>query len=192
MKVSNIILSTALSLAIWSGGPIDLSAQMAENHQMSHTDGAFERKPVMPGQDAFGAVQEIVGILEQDRSTDWARVDIGGLRAHLVDMNRLIMDVSVIERPVEGGLDVWVSGSGATRQAIRNMVPAHAPMIDSLNGWKVKAELTAQGARLTVTSQDAREIDHIRGLGFFGLMVTGSHHQSHHLSLARGENVHAN
>ena len=31
------------------------------------------------------------------------------------------------------------------------------------------------------------EIQHIRGLGFIGLLVSGSHHQPHHLAIAKGE-----
>jgi hypothetical protein len=71
------------------------------------------------------------------------------------------------------------------------MVTAHAPMIDGINGWAVKSKKTDTGAKLIVTSKNAKEIVHIRGLGFYGLLVTGSHHQSHHLSLARGVNAHA-
>jgi hypothetical protein len=44
--------------------------------------------------------------------------------------------------------------------------------------------------RLTVTSSERAEIAHIRGLGFIGLMVSGSHHQPHHLMMANGEHVH--
>jgi hypothetical protein len=35
-----------------------------------------------------------------------------------------------------------------------------------------------------------KETRHIRGLGFAGLMVSGSHHQAHHLALAKGEPMH--
>jgi hypothetical protein len=30
-------------------------------------------------------------------------------------------------------------------------------------------------------------LHHIRGLGFIGLIVSGSHHQPHHLAMAKGE-----
>ena len=40
---------------------------------------------------------------------------------------------------------------------------------------------------LTVTAKDARQTAKIRGLGFSGVMATGSHHQMHHLAIARGE-----
>ena len=91
---------------------------------------------------------------------------------------------------IDGGLEMVVTGRGRTLRAIRAMVPAHAPMIDGRDGWTAKAEVTAKGAKLTVTAANAKEVAHIRGLGFYGLMVSGSHHRTHHLGLARGENVH--
>jgi len=118
-------------------------------------------------------------------------VDIATLRAHLVDMNRLVMDTDVYEKNIDGGLEITVTGKGHTLRATQAMVPAHAPMIDGQNGWTAKAEVTATGAKLIVTSAKVKEVAHIRGLGFFGLMVSGSHHQRHHLGLSRGENVHA-
>jgi len=41
----------------------------------------------MPGQDAFGAIQEIVQILDADPKTDWSKVDLEALRQHLIDMD---------------------------------------------------------------------------------------------------------
>ena len=43
--------------------------------------------PPMPGQDAFGAIQEIVQILDADPKTDWSKVDLEALRQHLIDMD---------------------------------------------------------------------------------------------------------
>jgi len=160
-------------------------------HPQRHAAKSSGGNPTLPGQDAFGAIQEIITILEADSSTDWSSVAITTLRAHMVDMNRLVMETDVRERTIDGGLEMTVTGQGRTLQAIQAMVPAHAPMIDGLNGWTAKAEMTANGAKLTVTSVDVKEIAHIRGLGFYGLMTSGSHHQIHHLGLARGEAVHA-
>ena len=44
--------------------------------------------PTMPGQAAFGAIQEIVGILEADPKTDWSKVNLKALRQHLIDMSK--------------------------------------------------------------------------------------------------------
>lgn len=165
---------------------------MASNNHDMMPDG---RQPTLPGQDAFGAMQEIISILEADPDTDWSRVNISGLRAHLVDMNRLVMDTEVVETRIEGGLRIIVSGKGVSGQdntitTIHAMLPAHAPMINGLNSWTAHAETTPTGARLTVTANTKKEIAHIRGLGFYGLMASGAHHQTHHIGLARGENVH--
>jgi hypothetical protein len=43
---------------------------------------------------------------------------------------------------------------------------------------------------LTVTSSDPKEVQHIRGLGFIGILVSGSHHQPHHMAMAKGEFPH--
>ena len=145
----------------------------------------------LAGQDAFGAIQEIIAILEADASTDWTKVDISALRSHLVNMNRLVIDAEVAEETIAGGLRIAISGQGKTLDAVQEMVIAHASTINGYNGWSVIAELTSQGATLTATSGDEGEAAHIRGLGFFGLMASGSHHQMHHLSLARGESMHS-
>ena len=147
--------------------------------------------PTMPGQGAFGAIAEIVSILEADDQTNWAQVDITSLRNHLASMNRLVMEASVQETRIVGGLELVITGNGQTINAIQEMVPAHTPMINGFNGWSVKSELVSKGAKLTVTSNEKNKTSHIRGLGFYGLMVSGSHHQIHHLALARGENIHA-
>jgi hypothetical protein len=102
----------------------------------------------------------------------------------------LVMDTNVLEKNIAGGLEINITGQGSALRTIQNMVSAHAPMIDGLNNWVAKAKVTHDGAKLTVMSADKKEVAHIRGLGFFGLMVSGSHHQTHHLGLARGEKVH--
>jgi ribosomal protein L15 len=143
------------------------------------------------GQDAFGAIQEVVRVLEADPKTDWSKVDLETLRQHLIDMNEVTLNANATARTVEGGIEVAVTGGGRTLAAIQRMLPAHAKEIDGLNGWRAKAETMANGVRLSVTSNDAREVQHIRGLGFIGLLVSGSHHQPHHLAMAKGEMTHA-
>jgi len=159
-------------------------------HPKLHAARNGSGKATLPGQDAFGAIQEIITILEADPATDWSKVEISTLRSHLVDMNRLVMDTNVLEKNIDGGLEMNITGQGHTLRAIQTMASAHAPMIDGLNNWVAKAKVTPNGAKLIVTSSDKKEVAHIRGLGFFGLMVSGSHHQTHHLGLARGEKVH--
>jgi len=147
--------------------------------------------PTMPGQDAFGAVQEIVRILEADPKTDWSKVDLEALRQHLIDMNEVTLRADAAAKQIEGGLEIAVTGSGRTLAAIQRMVTAHSREIDGVNGWSAATQALPNGVLLTVTSSDPKETAHIRGLGFIGLLASGSHHQPHHLAMAKGEFAHA-
>jgi len=157
-----------------------------------HGHGSAADEPTLPGQDAFGAIQEIVRILEADPKTDWSKVDLEALRQHLIDMNDVTLKADAAAKPVDGGLEIAVTGSGRTVEAIQRMVPAHAHEIDRahLNGWSAKTDPLPNGVLLTVTAGSVKEAQHIRGLGFIGIMVSGHHHQPHHLAMARGEIVH--
>jgi hypothetical protein len=65
------------------------------------------------------------------------------------------------------------------------MLFEHGREIKGLNGWNAEAEPLPTGVLLTVTASDLRETRHIRGLGFIGVLVSDSHHQPHHLAMAR-------
>ena len=53
--------------------------------------------PTMPGQDAFGTIQEIVQMLEADPATDWSKVNIAALREHLIDMNEVTLHAAAAD-----------------------------------------------------------------------------------------------
>jgi hypothetical protein len=143
--------------------------------------------PTLPGQDAFGAIQEVVGILDADPKTDWSKVDLEALRQHLIDMNEVTLKADATPKQIGGGLEIAVTGSGRTLVAIQRMVPAWAQTMNGQHGWTAKADTLPNGELLTVTATDPKEIEHIRGLGFIGLLVSGSMHQPHHLTMAKGE-----
>jgi hypothetical protein len=170
---------------------------MLEHHrQMMQTQrqeaGEAElNSPTMPGQDAFGAIQEIVGILESDPKTDWSKVNLEALRQHLIDMNEVTLKANAVAKPIDEGVEISVTGDQRTAAAIQRMLPAHAKELSQLNGWSAKTELVPNGVLLTVTSSNPQQVQHIRGLGFIGLLVSGSHHQPHHLAMAKGEFVHS-
>ena len=167
--------------------------KMQQSHQQMHGPGPEQTAattPTMPGQDAFGAVQEIVRILEADPATDWSKVNLEALRQHLIDMNEVTLRASAAAKPIDGGVEIAVTGSGRTLAAIQRMVPAHAHELDTIKGWSAKTASLPDGVLLTVTSSDPGEVLHIRGLGFIGLLVSGGHHQPHHLAMAKGESSH--
>jgi hypothetical protein len=53
-----------------------------------------------------------------------------------------------------------------------------AHQLDGQNGWRSQAEERPDGVLPVVTSADPRQAAIIQGLGFIGVMATGSHHQS--------------
>jgi hypothetical protein len=146
--------------------------------------------PAMPGQDAFGTVQEIVRILEADPKTDWSKVNLAALREHLIDMNDVTLNARAVATPLPTGLEIAITGDGRTLAAIQRMIPAQAREINGSKRWVANAEPLPDGVLLKVTASDAKETAHIRGLGFIGLLVSGSHHQEHHLAMAKGELPH--
>jgi len=195
-----VVLSAAV-LAFALGGasaqqpaPMDKTPdKMSVDHQkmmqqmmQQHGQGDMSA-PSLPGQDAFGAVQEIVRILEADPKTDWSKVNLEALRQHLIDMNEVTLKADAVAKPVDGGVEIAITGSGRTLVAIQRMVPAWAATMNGYKGWTTKVSELPGGELLTVTTADAKEVPHIRGLGFIGLMVSGAHHQPHHLAMAKGE-----
>jgi hypothetical protein len=169
------------------GAGADVHAQHMQTMRGMAGDGAM-----MPGQDAFGAIAEIVRILDADPATDWSKVDLERLRQHLIDMHEVVLRSTVKQAPVPGGLAMEITGPGRTEQAIRSMVVPHATELDRTPSLSAKTESIAGGVRLTVVAKkadDAKTAARIRGLGFAGLLTEGAHHQAHHLAMAKGEAI---
>jgi hypothetical protein len=172
------------------GGPSHDGDMHAQHMQMMH--GMAGGGATLPGQDAFGAIAEIVRALDADPATDWTKVDLERLRQHLIDMNEVVLRSAVKPAPVPGGLAMDVTGAGRTEQAIHAMVVPHAAELDRMPAFSAKTEPIAGGVRLTVVAKkadDAKVVARIRGLGFAGLMTEGAHHQAHHLAMAKGEAI---
>ena len=145
--------------------------------------------PTLPGQEAFGTIQEVVRLLESDPATDWSKVNISALREHLIDMDEVTMRAVATERALDNGLEIAVTGEGRTLDAIKRMVPAHVHELGLL-GWNARTEDLPNGVKLTVVSTDPKQVTKLKALGFMGIMVQGSHHQQHHLMMARSEFAH--
>jgi hypothetical protein len=169
-------------------GPMGSMAMHCPIGGMTMRDRGHQAEvPLDPGQAAAGAIQEIVGELQADPQTNWSKVDIDALRQHLVDMDEVTMRATTQKEPIDNGLRIRVTGSDRTLEAIQRTVPEHARDIDGLYGWTVRATSLADGAELTATAANPADVQKIRALGFMGIMVLGSHHQIHHLAMARGE-----
>jgi hypothetical protein len=141
--------------------------------------------PTQAGQAAFGAIQEVVRTLEADPGTKWSKVNLTALREHLIDMDEVVLRAIAKEELVDGGLRIEVSGSDRTREAIQRIVPARARELNRSFGWEAKAESLADHVVLTVMSTDPKQVARIRGLGFIGLLASGTHDGICHLAMAR-------
>jgi high-affinity K+ transport system ATPase subunit B len=162
----------------------------AQHEHAGHSADSAKTMPAaatLAGQDAFAAMAEVVRILRADPATDWSKVDLEGLRQHLVDMNEVTLKSRVTSSNVPSGARFLVTGEGRTRDAIRRMVSAHAVAVSD-EQLLAAVDTIPGGVSLTVTARPGSEgrIAEIRGLGFIGIMVTGNHHQTHHLMVARG------
>lgn len=152
----------------------------------AHANHGSTALPVEGGQSAFAAIAEIVALLEADPDTDWSKVDIAALREHLVDMNSLMLGAKATSTVEGDTVRFRIEGDGGVLRAIQAMVPAHAAELNKTGPWTVEAETTADGAVLSVKALAAGDLEKAKALGFFGLMAKGSHHQPHHLAMARG------
>lgn len=171
-------------------GTMDHANMDAAMHAAMITRCNAQRSPSQSGQAAYGAIAEVVRLLEADSSTNWSRVDIEALRQHLIDMDDVTLRSAVTQRDIDGGFEANVTGSGRTIGAIRRMLESHATMLDRGTVYHASMTDIPNGSRLVVTAVDrgdARSIVRIRGLGFAGMLTEGNHHAAHHLAIARGD-----
>lgn len=163
-----------------------LLATPVTSQQMQSSKGHASDAPQETGQSAFAAMAEIVALLQADPENDWGAVNIDKLRDHLVDMDLLTRKAEVTRILRPDGARFEVRGSPRVQSAINTMVPAHAPFLAGKTGWSVTSEEMEDGIALIVGGDG----EQIQGLGFFGLMTIGAHHQEHHLMIAKGGKPH--
>lgn len=146
--------------------------------------------PVETGQSAFAAIAEIVQILSDDPDTDWTKVNIQTLRDHLVDME-LVTTKAKVQTQVNGRVvEFNVTGEEDVADAIGRMALAHSPMLEAATDWTVSSEPNPYGAIMRIEAKTDQELARIVGLGFFGILTIGAHHQGHHLQMATGADPH--
>jgi len=186
---SSIVVITLISSTFLVAAQNNHSTHSSHSsHQQADTNSSSLARPTETGQSVFAAIAEIVALLESNPKTDWSSVDIDGLREHLVDMNSLTLNTVVSKKVSTAKIVFTITGSQDTQRAIKAMVPAHAQQLKLVTPWDVKTQVLDNGVMLTLSSKDANEIKKISGLGFFGIMAIGAHHQEHHLAMALGKN----
>lgn len=166
-----------------------IAALLANPAVAQHVHGTSDH-PVETGQSAFAAISEIVQILSKDPKTDWEKVNIQALRDHLRDMELVTTEASIDIRIDGNSVEFIVFGAGDVEQAVQRMTLAHAPMLQASSGWLVTAEPSKGGAIMRIAVKSDDDLARVRGLGFFGIMTIGAHHQAHHLEIASGNDPH--
>lgn len=187
------LLSLLLSLGLSSMPAVARQHDHARMHGANHGDptGSSGATELSSGGEAiFEALAEVVAVLESDPTTDWSAVDIDALRAHLLDMTALFQRAEASTEEIPGGARFRITGPPDALTAAGRMGPAHARMLESEHRWSVSTTVGDDAVVLEVTGPDQAAADRIRGLGFFGLMSSGSHHRPHHLAIARGRSPH--
>jgi len=177
------VIVALISLSLWAA-----EKQSGHTPGMNHSDMiSTNAQPKEGGQATFAALIEIVSMLELDDKTDWEAIDIDGLREHLLDMNHLILNTEAT-KAILGISQIQFDIRGTTKSipSIHRMVPAHSRFIEQSRGWKIEPELDDDGAKLTITVQDAATLNRLNALGFYGFMSLDSHHQAHHYQMAIG------
>lgn len=161
------------------------------NMQHSAEETGVNSAPVTePGQSAFAAITEIIATLEADPNTDWSNVDISGLRDHLRDMEIVTIESVATANPVAGGMEFTIIGEENVLPSIQRMVLAHAGVMEGVGNWVYKASELPNGASLIVRVPEA-DMAKLKALGFYGVLASGMHHQTHHWMMATGTNPHA-
>ena len=138
MMIRSLLVAGAFSMA--------LSPVFAEDAMpMDAPRQALQSLPTQSGQAAFAAIHEIVGILEANPKTDWSKVNIDALRAHLIDMENVTLRAKIAYEPLANGEHIHVSGDGEVRNSIQRMVMMHVAMAgDTPNGiWTLRRHRTA-------------------------------------------------
>jgi len=168
------------------------AAQMTQNMPMSgqmSMTGPGGAPVSEPGQGAFATIAEIVQVLNADPETDWSKVNIAGLREHLRDMDVVMIDTKATAEDVAGGQKFTVTGAADVFPSAQRMAVAHAKTMEGVNDWHYAVNLISNGVEITVTVPSG-DTAKLKGLGFYGMLAAGMHHQTHHWMMATGVNPH--
>ena len=149
--------------------------------------GAISEMQATADPDIIRSLHNVACLLEADPSTDWTKVNLNPLRAHLADMRQVIRHASARVETIATGIRVTVTGSSATAAAINRFVQAEASQLTKVSAWTTRIEPHPDGIVVVVTSPDPDEAAMIQALGFVGILASGPQHQTYHVAIARGE-----
>lgn len=202
LNISLILLSTTLTIGLPAfADEVDHSKMDHSAHmmKMNQTPTTATPKPMAAtplkeaGNALFGTIQEAIKQLDADLNTNWEKVDLEGLRQHLIDMKNFAEYVDVLsQEKIEKGTTIIIKAQNPIAQAsLTRAMSAHPGMLKSETSWNMTATPDGDKYVLTITTEKPEEVARLRALGYIGVMALGGHHQIHHWSMASGSNPHA-
>lgn len=175
---------------------VSVHAQSEQNHA-KHGMSEHSKVALLPkeaGNDAFGTIQEIIKILQRDNQLDWRTVNLEALRAHLIEMQDMTLNVEVIaQTPINNGFVTLIKPTTErARTSMQKVFVVHPKMLVQENGYSMTVITKNNHFKVTVTVEttDRQAIAKLQGLGYIGVMALGDHHQAHHLAIAKGLSPH--
>ena len=144
------------------------------------------------GNAIFGTIQETIKMLDTDPNTNWEKVDLEGLRQHLIDMENFTTGVDVLsQKNIAKGAEIVIRAkSEEAHHSLERALKAHPSMMESETGWTMGVKQNKERFTLTIETQKPAEVARLRALGYIGVMALGDHHQVHHWMMASGSNPH--
>ncbi len=167
-------------------------ANMNHAAMMGHNAAPTQVVLTESGTDPFATLQEVIAALEANPDTNWEKVNIEALRLHLVEMQDMTTNVDVKQQYIDNGFQVVVMPT--TNRAVKSLIrvlSGHPAQMKAETGWDMQVQNNDGVFTLTVTTDNAKDIAKLRGLGYIGVMAYGNHHQPHHWAMASGDNPHA-
>ena len=194
------IIKLSLGIIVTAIVAFIVNAEM-DHTNMDHSAMMNHSKPVVQttkvtltesGTDPFAVMQEAIIALEADPNTNWEKVNIEALRLHLVEMQDMTINVDVKQQHIDNGFQaVVMPTTNRSVKSLTRVLSGHPAQMKAETGWDMQVQNNDGVFTLTVTTDNAKDIAKIRGLGYIGVMAYGNHHQPHHWAMASGDNPHA-
>jgi hypothetical protein len=193
MHLRKLSLSIAVMAIVMPMASADMHhANMNHAEMMGRSTTPTQVVLTESGTDPFATLQEVIAALESNTNTSWEKVNIEALRLHLVEMQDMTINVDVKQRHIDNGFQAVVLPT--TSRAVKSLtrvLSGHPAQMKAETGWDMQVQINNSVFTLTVTTDNAKDVAKIRGLGYIGVMAYGNHHQPHHWAMASGDNPHA-
>ena len=190
MDTKNIIVILLASVSS-SAFSIDRSNvpdnNMGLETELSNEEISYDSPLSEGGTGPFSAIREAIGVLVNDKNTDWAKVNLDGFRIHLIQMEDITLNVSVVMFDIDGGFGVVVTPTTErARLSLDEVLGTYPQQIYKETGWMMEASQVGGSFKIMVRTNNFDELPLLRGLGYIGVMAWGESHLPHHYGIVSG------